>query len=82
MPANNLHHSRWPFAYVCLLVMLCRTTPSSAADLPTSQTQRNFAVQLTHVCLITPQFDQMQEFYRRLLHLEPKKIFQDYVEFY
>jgi catechol 2,3-dioxygenase-like lactoylglutathione lyase family enzyme len=38
-------------------------------------------MKLTHVCLITPQFDRMREFYRRLLHLEPKEFQEDYVEF-
>ena len=38
-------------------------------------------MKVTHVCLITPQFAKMQEFYRRLLHLEPKQFQEDYVEF-
>jgi catechol 2,3-dioxygenase-like lactoylglutathione lyase family enzyme len=38
-------------------------------------------VKVTHICLITPQFAKMQEFYRRLLHLEPKQFQADYVEF-
>ena len=38
-------------------------------------------MKVTHICLITPQFAKMQEFYRRLLHLEPKQFQEDYVEF-
>jgi catechol 2,3-dioxygenase-like lactoylglutathione lyase family enzyme len=38
-------------------------------------------MKVTHVCLITPQFAKMQEFYRRLLHVEPKQFQVDYVEF-
>ena len=40
-----------------------------------------YLVKVTHVCIITPQFAKMQEFYRRLLHLEPKQFQADYVEF-
>ena len=38
-------------------------------------------MKVTHVCLITPQFAKMQEFYCRLLHVEPKQFQVDYVEF-
>ncbi len=38
-------------------------------------------VQITHVCIITPQFAKMKEFYARLLQIEPKKFTEDYVEF-
>jgi catechol 2,3-dioxygenase-like lactoylglutathione lyase family enzyme len=38
-------------------------------------------VQVTHICIITPQFARQQEFYTRLLRLEPKKFTEDYVEF-
>ncbi len=43
--------------------------------------EREFAVQVTHVCIITPQFAKMRDFYYRLLRLEPKKFTEDYVEF-
>ena len=38
-------------------------------------------MKVTHICIITPQFAKMQEFYRRILHLEPKQFQEDYVEF-
>ena len=38
-------------------------------------------MKVTHVCIITPQFAKMQEFYKRILHLEPKQFQADYVEF-
>ena len=39
-----------------------------------------YLVKVTHVCIITPQFATMQEFYSHLLHLEPKQFQADYVE--
>jgi catechol 2,3-dioxygenase-like lactoylglutathione lyase family enzyme len=53
---------------------------SSAAD-PPGPKERPYLVKVTHVCIITPQFAQMQEFYKRILHLEPKQFQADYVEF-
>ena len=53
---------------------------SSAADPPASK-ERTYLVKVTHVCIITPQFAKMQEFYKRILHLEPKQIKVDYIEF-
>lgn len=85
MPAFNILRSgrltRWPGTFVSLFFIVCLTTASLAADPQSAQTQRSFAVKLTHVCLITPQFATMQEFYRRLLHQEPKQFQKDYVEF-
>ena len=53
---------------------------ASAAD-PPGPKERMYLVKVTHVCIITPQFAKMQEFYKRLLHLEPKQFQVDYVEF-
>lgn len=39
------------------------------------------AVRVSHICIITPQFARMKEFYRRLVQLEPKQFTDDYVEF-
>jgi catechol 2,3-dioxygenase-like lactoylglutathione lyase family enzyme len=61
--------------------MVLITTASFAADPQSGQNQGSSAMKVTHVCLITPQFAKMQEFYRRLLHLEPKQFQVDYVEF-
>lgn len=61
--------------------VVCGAGLAPAADPPSAPEQRSFAVKVTHVCLITPQFDRMKEFYRRLLQLEPKKFQEDYVEF-
>jgi catechol 2,3-dioxygenase-like lactoylglutathione lyase family enzyme len=85
MPAFDVHRSGRPALWLAGLLswffLLSITTASLPVDLPTAQSQRSFAVKLTHVCLITPQFAAMQEFYRRLLHQEPKQFQKDYVEF-
>jgi catechol 2,3-dioxygenase-like lactoylglutathione lyase family enzyme len=39
-------------------------------------------MQVTHVCLITPQFDRVQDYYRQVLLIEPKQFQEDYVEFH
>jgi len=65
------------FAFLCV-VLFAALAP--AAD-PPGQKERIFLVKVTHVCIITPQFAKMQEFYKRILHLEPKQIKVDYVEF-
>jgi catechol 2,3-dioxygenase-like lactoylglutathione lyase family enzyme len=54
---------------------------STAAAAGNPKISGNHAVKLTHVCLITSQFTKMQEFYRRILSLEPKQFQADYVEF-
>ena len=66
---------------VYLFFMVLITTASFAADPQSGQNQGSYAMKVTHVCLITPQFAKMQEFYRRLLHVEPKQFQMDYVEF-
>jgi catechol 2,3-dioxygenase-like lactoylglutathione lyase family enzyme len=85
MPVFNVHRfvrlTRWLCGFVNLFFIICIITPSLAAEPPGAQSQRSFAVKLTHICLITPQFAKMQEFYRRLLHQEPKQFQLDYVEF-
>ncbi|MGQ9922053.1 MAG: VOC family protein, partial [Desulfobacca sp.] len=63
-------------------LLLAGTALHAAATSPASKPeQRSPAVQLTHVCIITPQFARMKDFYQRLLQLEPKKFTEDYVEF-
>jgi catechol 2,3-dioxygenase-like lactoylglutathione lyase family enzyme len=71
----------WLTGAVFLPFLLLTTAGTLAAEPQTRPNQRMYAVQVTHVCLVTPQFAQMQEFYRRLLHLEPKQFTEDYVEF-
>ena len=39
-------------------------------------------MRVTHVCLITPKFEQMEDFYRQVLHMEPKRFQEDYLEFH
>jgi catechol 2,3-dioxygenase-like lactoylglutathione lyase family enzyme len=56
------------------------TTFAPAAE-PPGQKERMYLVKVTHVCIITPQFAKMQDFYKRILHLEPKQFQVDYVEF-
>lgn len=80
-PNCSAWFSRSVAALICLASVVSLAIPSLAADQPTSPPQRSFAVKLTHVCLITPQFDTMREFYRRLLHQEPREFQKDYVEF-
>jgi catechol 2,3-dioxygenase-like lactoylglutathione lyase family enzyme len=70
---------RVAFAILCFFLAILTTTWSAAA--PPDSKERTYLVKVTHICLITPQFTKMQEFYRRLLHLEPKQFQQDYVEF-
>ena len=65
---------------VIFFLRVSHATLSSAAD-PPGQQERIYLVKVTHVCIITPQFAKMQEFYKRLLHLEPKQYQADYVEF-
>ena len=36
---------------------------------------------VTHICLITPKFKQMEDFYRQVLQMEPKRFQEDYLEF-
>ncbi len=55
--------------------------PPVQATTPGSAEPRSQAVQVTHVCIITPQFARMKDFYQRLLRLEPKEFTEDYVEF-
>ncbi len=69
------------FGLIHLIFMLLVTAAALAADPPSPPQPRSYAVKLTHVCLITPRFAKMQEFYRRLLQLEPQKFTEDYVEF-
>jgi catechol 2,3-dioxygenase-like lactoylglutathione lyase family enzyme len=71
----------WLAGLLTLLLPPSLAAESRSVDLPTSLAQRSFAVKLTHVCLITPQFARMREFYRRLLHQDPQEFQQDYVEF-
>jgi catechol 2,3-dioxygenase-like lactoylglutathione lyase family enzyme len=83
MPAYFHRHSsqscRW-LAVLCCLFLAIFASNAHPADQPQDHA-RTYLVKITHVCLITPQFDRMREFYRRLLHLEPKKFQEDYVEF-
>jgi catechol 2,3-dioxygenase-like lactoylglutathione lyase family enzyme len=85
MPADNPCHAKQTcrrLAFVfCLVLVMCALNAHPADQPQGPSTQRTFLMKLTHVCLITPQFDRMREFYRRLLHLEPKKFQEDYVEF-
>ena len=86
MSAPKVHRAAPAVPWLaCLLTTLFLplfwATPSRSVDLPTSVAQRSFAVKLTHVCIITPQFATLREFYRRLLHQDPKEFQEDYVEF-
>jgi len=62
------------------LVIGTAAMPTSAAGLGQAESGQH-AVQVTHICIITPQFARMQEFYTRLLHMQPKKFTEDYLEF-
>jgi catechol 2,3-dioxygenase-like lactoylglutathione lyase family enzyme len=70
----------WVAAWLALFALMLGPNLSLGADPPVPP-NRSLAVKMTHVCLITPQFAKMQEFYRRLLLLEPKQFQADYVEF-
>ena len=80
-PCQSDRLTRCWVGLVYLFFMVLITTASFAADPQTGQNQGSYAMKVTHVCLITPQFAKMQEFYRRLLHVEPKQFQVDYVEF-
>lgn len=62
---------------ICCGLALLLGTAAAAGPLE----GRSHAVQVTHLCIITPQFAKMKDFYYRLLQMEPKKFTEDYVEF-
>jgi catechol 2,3-dioxygenase-like lactoylglutathione lyase family enzyme len=64
-----------------LCLWLAGTTLPVWAQLAGTPTPGSHVVKVTHVCIITPQFAKMKEFYTRLLQMEPKKFTEDYVEF-
>ena len=81
MPASNQSsRTRVAFGLLSFFLAVFVTTLSSAAD-PPAPKERIYLMKVTHVCIITPQFAKMQEFYKRLLHLEPKQYQADYLEF-
>lgn len=77
LPSHSSIFRRQPLLFFVLALLLL--APGAAS--PSTPAPRTFAMQVTHVCLLTPQFAKMQDFYRRLLLLEPKKFTEDYVEF-
>jgi catechol 2,3-dioxygenase-like lactoylglutathione lyase family enzyme len=78
---NNLwYRMPWLCLGLTLLALATAACPAAGAT-PGKPEPRSPAVQVTHVCIITPQFARMKDFYQRLLQLEPKKFTEDYVEF-
>ncbi len=73
--------SQGPRFVLALFLLGTAAVVPIAASSPGQTEQRSHAVQMTHVCIITPQFAKMKDFYQRLLQMEPKKFTEDYVEF-
>ena len=85
MPALNPCQSdrltRCWVALICLLLILINAGVSSCAD-PQNHTQNGSKpMHMTHVCLITPKLKHMEDFYRQVLQMEPKRFQEDYLEF-